>query len=226
MARRRTGSREHDSPGDRGHPAPEFLVHEVGQAPEEQPDRSTDGAQVAQRQPGYAHRRRDDRCSEQDTGEPAVKRHPAVPQREDLGGAAPVVAVAVEEHVAQSPADHHPHDRSQNDGDQVIVADVDLPARDQPPHHQTRAQEAQQVGDAVPANSERPDLKRDRVDGRERDGRQPHAVSSWSGRCDVVSIRTARWERCPRPARPRSTREPRSRTSRRACWPGTTGCPC
>jgi len=56
-----------------------------------------------------------------------VERHTAVPCREDLQRLTQILGSAVEEHVAQAPANNDTDDRGKDNIDLLIICDADLP---------------------------------------------------------------------------------------------------
>ena len=155
---------EHNAPCGIGRRAPQFAVHEVGAAPEEQPDRSPDATEVGQREVRNVREMRGDDSREQRADEPAVKAHAALREREDVGGMLQVVAVSVKQDVSQTPAYDNAHDNAQHDGDERIRVDAHPPALRRAHKHESGADKPEHVRDAVPSHRKRPDRERDRVE--------------------------------------------------------------
>ena len=142
--------------------------------------------------------------------QPAVERHAALPDIEDLERVRCVVAGLVEQHVAQASAeDHAEHDEEQQivelrAGDRRLAfgnsAHAEPPAR----------REAGEVHEAVPAHGQRADRERDRVDVRMDQHQGPSGARRASARKSRAAV--------PRPPRGqashRSSRGWRSAISR------------
>src|ERR1700726_184835 len=105
MTRDRTAVREHHGPWHVGRPAPQFAVDEIGEAAEEQSDRTDRGDDVAERQHRDAALEREGDDSDDAAGDAAVKRHAAVPQLEDLQRMLDEMRKIVEQDIAGAAAE-------------------------------------------------------------------------------------------------------------------------
>ena len=169
MARQRARARKHHGPGHVGRPAPQLGVDEVGKAPEEQPDRRDRAGEVAERQDrdAAAPREQDDR--DHAAEEAAVEGHAALPDLDDLGRVRGEVRRVVEQHVAdaaaEDDAERHPDDEvvEVDDGHRRRPAPVALVA-DQGAGVEPAEQDAENIGERVPADRERADRDQHRID--------------------------------------------------------------
>ena len=102
----------------------------------------------------------------------------------------------VEQDVADPPAEHD----AERDVDQKVVellrrhrpaGALHQPAQILPAEHQ-----AEDVGERIPADRERPELDQDRIDRREGDGEKGHRARSWPGMASLIGP-----GRAPRKAR-------------------------
>ena len=73
-----------DRPGDVGRPAPQFAVHEIGEAAEEQAERHAAGDVIVDPEPVEPVLPRHLEDAEAGADHAAVERHAAVPQAQDL----------------------------------------------------------------------------------------------------------------------------------------------
>src|SRR5689334_11385701 len=93
--------REHHGPGYVGHAAPQLAVHEIGEPAEEEADRRRAGDQIAQAKewnsvrPGEQYERRDD------AQQPAMERHAALPDFDDVERVREILQRLIEEHDPQ-----------------------------------------------------------------------------------------------------------------------------
>src|SRR6185369_14793020 len=90
------------------HRAPQFLVHEIGEAPEEQPERDATGDIIVKAQPVELLLVRQIEDSERGPDHPAMERHAAVPQPQDLDRVPQVVTEIVEQHITETAAEDDP----------------------------------------------------------------------------------------------------------------------
>ena len=108
-----------------------------------------------------------------------MKGHAAAPDGQHLEGVGEVFLKIVEQDVADPPAQHdperHPDDHvvdvvgggARHVGPKPLVAG-------QPPRVEPAADQAGDVGEGIPADRERAELDRDRIDGRQRQGKNRH----------------------------------------------------
>ena len=75
-----------------------------------------------------------------------------------------VVAVAVEKDVPEPSSDDDPDNDAEHNGDKRVGINVHLPPAGKAHDEKRGADESEHIGDAVPANSKRPDRKGDRVE--------------------------------------------------------------
>ena len=170
-----------DRPRDVRDSAPQFLVHEVGEAAEEQAERDAAGDIIVDPQPGELLLARQIEDAERRSDHAAVERHAAVPQLEDLDRMLEIIAGVVEQHVAQPAAEDDPergvkyevvgmapgHRRAglPDELQQVPIADED----------------AGEVGEAVPAQVERADRHQDRRQAEIRERNELRAIVGLQG---------------------------------------------
>ena len=119
---------EHDPPRHCRRASPQLAVDEVAEPPEQEPDGRAHRAYVAQREVRHLEGTRGKPAGDQDAHEPAVERHPAVPDREDLRGARPVLSRAVHEHVAEPGPDDDADDRVEQIENDVVAGEPQPPA--------------------------------------------------------------------------------------------------
>src|SRR5690349_19199173 len=164
VARLHVDMRKDDGPGHVGRPANQLAIHEICDPAEEQADRRRSRDQIAEREGTelLAARIQHDRDNHAD--EPAMERHAALPDLEDLEWIVEVEARLPEQHLSQPAAD----DDSDRDPEHQII---ELRARDavrrelrQPDAVAPGEQDAKDVGQRVPSNGNGADLQRDRIE--------------------------------------------------------------
>src|SRR5262249_38656123 len=106
MARKRAACRKYHGPRRIGAPAQQLAVDEVGNAAEEQPDRSGRAGDIAERENGNSAMTREQHAGQHAAEKAAVKRHAAVPELENFNGMRGEIAWVVEQHVADAPAEN------------------------------------------------------------------------------------------------------------------------
>jgi hypothetical protein len=185
VARQRPGIREDHPPAAVGRPAPEFAVDEIGEAPEQKAERRDDGGIVEDAERRTAARPGQEHNGYDDPGEAAVERHPALPQAEDRGRIGEILARIVEDHIGEAPAQNHPE---RAPGDEIVeVAPVHRRPRppQHPPEQPPAAENADDIGEAVPADDERAEAEGDRVEPERlpRDGRLENRHHRRHNRC-------------------------------------------
>ena len=97
--------------------------------------------------------------------ESAVEAHAALVDGQNLRWVLKVIAVSVEEAVAQAAAHQDAHHHQGDDGQQVVEGDGLAPALSRKVNDQGRRQKARQIRKGIPANRERAERKRDGIEG-------------------------------------------------------------
>src|SRR5262245_61958881 len=186
MARKRSAVRKDHRPWYVGRPAPQLTIDEIGEAAEQQPDRCDRTGDVAQGQ----HRHSAYRGKAYDGGDaaekPAMKRHAAFPDLEDLQRVRDEIRQIVEQHVAgassKDDAERHPKDE--------IVEVLDLQRRRPGPvslvaYNGARIEPAEKnsedVRQRIPADREGSDGNQHGVEIRKRSDRDRHERASFAG---------------------------------------------
>src|SRR5690606_12478656 len=96
--------------------------------------------------------------------QPAVKRHAAFPDTQNVERAGQILARLVNERIAESPARHHTDHAIKNDVFQVTHAKRAAPLADAAPAQQPHRGKAKQVHQAIPVNGNGAQLQGDGVD--------------------------------------------------------------
>src|SRR6202043_2558911 len=117
MARDRATVGKDHRPRHVGRPAPQFAIDEIGDAAEEQSDRTDRGDDVAERQHRNATLEREGDDGDDAAGDAAMKRHATVPQFENLPRMLDEMRKIVEQYVAGAAAE----DDAEGDPDDEIV---------------------------------------------------------------------------------------------------------
>ena len=166
MARHRAGrAPEHHAPGRVGGRAPQLAVDEVRATAEQKAERRADATEVGQREVRDVGEPRRHDARQQGADQAAVEAHAPLVEREDQLGVLEVVAFAVEQDVAEAPAHDDADDDAEHDGEQRVHIHAHAPATRDAPDDETGEDEAQHIGDAVPAHGERPEGEEDGIDG-------------------------------------------------------------
>jgi len=105
MTRDRAAGREDDAPGERGRPAPELAVHEIGEAAEEQAGRDAAGDVIVEPEPVELAAPGEVHDAEAHPDHAAVEAHPAVPETDDLDRVLQIFERLVEDHIAEPAAE-------------------------------------------------------------------------------------------------------------------------
>ena len=146
-----------------------FLVHEVGEAAEEQPEWHAAGDIVVDPEPWQSLLARQIEDAERGADHPAVEAHAAIPQLQNVDRMLEVEGQIVEQHIAHAPAEDDPERRIE---DQVVCMAAghrragliqqlqQIPIADE---------DSGEIGEAVPAKLEPADLKNGRL--RPRSGK-------------------------------------------------------
>ena len=174
MARQRAAAGKHHGPGHVGRPAPQFAVDEIGDAAEEQPDRGDRRRDVAERQHRNAAVAREQHDGDDAAGEAAMERHAAVPEFEDLDRVRGEVRQIVEQHVAGAAAEND----AERDPDHEVV-EVEHGERrraapqpfrsDDGARIEPAGDDADDIGQRIPADRERSDGHQHRIDRGDRE---------------------------------------------------------
>ncbi len=127
---------KHHRPGHVGRPAPQFAVHEIGEAAEEEAEGHRRRDHVEQRQDRDASRAREQHHGEDRAEEAAVERHAAVPDRDDLDRVGEEDRQIVEQHVADAAADD---DADRGPDDEVVDVGRASSATPAGPHRRSLA---------------------------------------------------------------------------------------
>ena len=172
MARQVAAVRKDDAPRQVGHPAVELAIDEVGEAPEEQAEGHRRRDHVDQRPDRNLPRSGEEDHGEDRAEEAAVERHAAVPERDDLRRVLGEARQVVDEHVADAAAD----DDAERAPDDEVVDVRRLhrsPGRSPEPRIGDQAlgvppaeEDADDIGERVPADGKRADLDQHRIDCR------------------------------------------------------------
>jgi hypothetical protein len=109
---------------------------------------------------------RDEHHRDQHAEKAAVKRHAALPDRENLERVGKVVAGLVKEHVAETPAENHPDDRAEQQVVELLASDRREARLDAPHAEPPRGRKTGEVHQPVPADRKRAERKRDRIEIR------------------------------------------------------------
>ena len=169
MARRVAGAGKHHGPGHVAHAPNHLGIDEVGDAAEEQPEGRRRRGDVAKRQRVDALGAGEEIDGGDDAEQSAVEGHATVPHRGNLERVRPEIARLVEQNEAEPAAEHD----AERDPQQKIVglayghrrlAVPQIGPRQEIAPIEPAEQDAGHIGEAVPADGERPDLERDRID--------------------------------------------------------------
>ena len=190
----RGGVLEHHPPRHVRHAAPQLAVDEVAGPARGERERRERGEEVGDLEPAQLVLARHPPDRDEHAEKAAVERHPALPDGEDLERVLEVVAGLVEEDVAEPAA----RDHAEHAVEQQVVEQRDRhpprPAgRDAASAEPVRDRETDEIHQPVPADRERADLDRDRVEV----GMDEHAgedARTWArGRADRIA------RQCPAP---------------------------
>ena len=179
---------EHDAPGEVRLLAPELAVDEVGAAAEEEAERGAADHEVAEGREGDPERADDDVAADDGAHEPAMEAHAPLVEHDDLERVLQVVARAVEDDVAQTPADDDAEGDGEHDRVDVVARQVELPALGVGVCDEAGADEARQIGEAVPAHLDRSEGECDGVE-RMVEFVKPHGFGVLDGRLDPRDTR-------------------------------------
>src|SRR6185369_7958067 len=176
MARlQRTRLRKDHRPRQRriGEAPPQLAVDEVADSPCREPGRHARRDEVGDLEELALARAREERDRDDDAEEAAVKRHPALPDHEDLERMRSVVPRLVEQHVAEPAADDGAEDAVEEQILDVAPRPATLRELRQPrapPGEKEEQREADQIRDAIPVDRQRDaearQVERDRVELR------------------------------------------------------------
>ena len=170
----RVGLGELDSPGHGRRTAPQLLVDEVRHAHEEDARRGRDARRIDDGERGNLPLAAEQPRGQADSEQPAVERHAAIPDLEDVGRRLQVGLRLVEEHVAEpSPENHPQHGVGEVVADPVLVEGEESASRELAQDDVTQ-RETEQVAEPVPVDLQRADAEEDGVDVREGDGEGEH----------------------------------------------------
>src|SRR5665213_365045 len=181
MARQRAAIGKYHGPGESGigRPAPQFVIDEISDAPEEQPDRADRGGDVAQREDRNAVAPAEQDHRGDAAQEAAMKRHAALPQLEDLERMLDEEGKIIEQHIAGAAAEDDPERDPKNEivelrhrhrraaGPQSVVPDQR--ARIEPAQY-----DAADISERIPADRDRADRDRNGIEYRKDDDEEQH----------------------------------------------------
>src|SRR5262249_16931796 len=171
--------RKYQREGQVGRAAPKLAVDEIGDAAEENPDRSGRAGDVAEREDGQAAMAREQDHGEHAAEKAAVKRHAALPQLETLQRVRGEIARIVEQDIAdpapEDDAEGHPQHEVVvvGDGHGHRRAPEPLAPDDRACIEPTQ-QDTDDVGESIPADRERPETDEHGVEGGEGEGVKRH----------------------------------------------------
>ena len=179
MAWLRSAAGKHHRPGHIGRPAPQFAVDEIGDAAEKQPDGRRRAGEVAERQKRDVAKPRKQKDHDQTADEAAVERHAALPELEDFERVLDEIRQIVEQHIAGAAAEDDAQGHPQHEVVEVDDGERSGPAPqalglDQRPCIQPAEQDADDIGERVPPNRDRPEADQHRVECRKRNGEKRH----------------------------------------------------
>src|SRR6267142_2776780 len=160
------GAAKHHAPRYGSDAAPELAVDEVPQAPGGEAERHERRDEIHEAQVIDAMAPDGERHGEHHTEQPAVERHAALPDGEDLERMRGVVRRLVEEHVAQPTAEDHAENGEEDEIVELRARDWRDPLGDAAQPEPPARRKAEQVHEPVPPHRERPDGKGDRIDAR------------------------------------------------------------
>ncbi len=184
VPRRIAGTGKHHGPGDVAHPPHHLGIDEIGDAAEEQAERRRRRGDVAERQRVDVLDAGEEVDGERHAEKPAMEGHAAVPHRGDFCRVGPEIARLIKQHEAD-PAPQHD---AEGDPQQEVVglgerdrrlAAPKIGARDEAARIEPAEQDACHIGKPVPADRDRSDLERDRVDHGIGNDQEVHR--GWSG---------------------------------------------
>src|SRR6185295_9839342 len=98
---------EPDRPGDSRRGTPQFLIHEIGEAAEEQAEGHATGDIIVDAKPRQLLLAREIQDAERRADDAAVKRHAAIPQLQNFDRMAEILPEIVEQHVAEAAAEEN-----------------------------------------------------------------------------------------------------------------------
>ena len=143
----------------------ELAVHEVRAAAEEESHGNGTRDEIGKREEGHVVYARVDETGDDNANKPAVKGHAAIRNREDLERMRKVVSISIEEAISETRADDDAKRAVADEDKRVVGAEAQLPMLGIEVHDEARANEARDVGEPVPADAQRADAEKDRVDG-------------------------------------------------------------
>src|SRR5204863_2406374 len=120
VARHGPTLRKDHCPRDRGRPAEQFAIDEITDAAEPEPDRCYGTAEVRNFPEIPALLSGNPDCRQNHSNETAVKRHAALPDRENRKRLANISAEVVEQHIPEAAADHDAKDEIEEQVVQVV----------------------------------------------------------------------------------------------------------
>src|SRR5437763_1846313 len=115
MARHRPAARKHHRPRHVARAAPQLAIDEIGETPEEQPDRPDRADHVAEREHRDIAAARKQHDRDHAAEKAAVERHAALPNIENLERVRREVREIVEQHIAGAPAEDDPEGDPQDE---------------------------------------------------------------------------------------------------------------
>ena len=158
--------------------APQLLVHEVGEAAEEQAERHAAGDIIVDPQPRQFLLAREIEDAERRADHAAVERHAAVPQLQDLDRVPEIFAEIVEQHIAEAAAEDDPERGVEDEVVGMAAGHRRAGLLEQLQQIPIADEDAGEVGEAVPAEVERPDVQRDRRQAEVGKGDEAGSMSS------------------------------------------------
>src|SRR6185437_9067025 len=164
MTRIGAAGREHHRPGHVGDAAPQLVIDEVRDAPEEEADRHGADDDVAEGEEVEAALPGEEQDGDDDAERAAMERHPAMPDLQDLEWMREIEIRLVEEDVAEPAAEH---DADRRPGEEIV--DIEGFGRDRRPPREAQApapaeDEPGDIGERLPADREGPQMHQHRVD--------------------------------------------------------------
>ncbi len=166
MARLGSGIGEHHGPRHAGvgHPAPQFAIDEIGDAAEEQAERHHAAQQIAEfQQIDLVAAAIEDQRGD-DAERAAMEGHAALPQIEDVDRIGEIERWLVEQHIAEPSAEHRAERRPHQEIVDLQRGDPGVRLGRQPAQIAPSAGQAGDIGQGVPADDDRTETQRDRID--------------------------------------------------------------
>lgn len=142
----------------------ELTVHEVRATAEEKPHGNSTRNEIGKREKGHVIYTRVDETGDDNADKPTVKGHTAIRDREDLERMRKVVSVSIEEAIPETRTDDDAKRAVADKDKRVIGTKAQLPVPGIEVHDKARANEARDVGEPVPADAQRADAEKNRVD--------------------------------------------------------------